>query len=452
MSDDPGEGVERRRGGARGVGAFWGVILALAGRVLAGRVLGAAIVFALVGVAGGVSASAQEFIANGGVGGFPQALPGFEAPGVASGEFLLRSGVASGFAYDSNILRTQSNIRSDYIFFATPSFDLTRDGGKHVEQIIGSVTTAKYANSDTDDFTNAYLSASEMYEAAPGSQILVNASIADGYQRRVSSNYDIPSNAAEPVHQQILRGSVGYRKSWQHVDTGVTVTAAQQTYDNIRSTSGFIIDQSSHSGNDLSLDAFLNVRFSQRIHSNLSFSTSASDVRDERRNADLWRLADTITVNLTSKTSFGFLVAVSEQDYYNNPQSQVVPLGQYEAWLQWSPMQRLILTARGGYQDLGVNFERGYTGGGVGRYGSIDLSYLIRRDLQFVSGLRYDNAQLSGAQGVQDIIAGRAALTYELTQNVGLSFLYMLQKMDSSSTHFTSYDESVFQSSLNIRF
>ena len=31
--------------------------------------------------------------------------------------------------------------------------------------------------------------------------------------------------------------------------------------------------------------------------------------------ANQWRLSDTTTVNLTSKTSIGFLAAVREQDY-----------------------------------------------------------------------------------------------------------------------------------------
>jgi len=99
-----------------------------------------------------------------------------------------------------------------------------------------------------------------------------------------------------------------------------------------------------------------------------------------------------------------------------------------------------------------VDFTRGFTGGGVGRYGALDLTYLIRRDLQFVSGLRYERMHFSGNAEVQDSVTGRAGLTYELSPYAGLSFLYMLQKIDSNSTQFTPYDENIIQSSVNFRF
>lgn len=415
--------------------------------------LSAGMVAAIAATVAGLPAAAQEFVGNGGTGAAEvRPLPGFEAPGIKHGEFTLRSTVSTGVAYDSNILRTQTPVSSDYIYFVTPSFNLTRDGNKHIEELFASVTSAKYAKSGADDFTNAYARASETYLLSPGSRIVVTASVADGYERRVSSNYNIQPGAAEPVHYQNLLGSVGYRKSWANSDAGVTLSTTRQTFDDIRSTSGAILDQTYRNEDDLALDTFFNFRLSNRIQSNITFRTSSSDVHDQTRNADQWRLADTTTINFTSKTSFGWLVAVSEQDYYNNPQARVTPLGEYELFLQWSPVQRLSFTARGGYHDLGVNFERGIQGGGVGRYGSLDLTYLIRRDLQFVSSVRYENMHLSGDQGIQDYITGRAALTYEINQHAGLSFLYALQKMETSSPHFTPYDENIFQSTLNIRF
>jgi hypothetical protein len=115
-------------------------------------------------------------------------------------------------------------------------------------------------------------------------------------------------------------------------------------------------------------------------------------------------------------------------------------------------MERLTFSARGGYHDLGVSFVKGFYGGGVGRYGSLDFKYLIWRNLQLVSGLTYEKADLGGNQGVQDTISGRAALTYELNSHAGLSFLYTLDKLQANSSQFISFDENVFQTSLNLRF
>jgi hypothetical protein len=400
--------------------------------------------------AGAVSqAAAQDFI-----GGGPYAvatLPGFEAPGITSGDFLLRSQVSFGAAYDSNILRTSSPTQ-DYIYFVAPSFELTRNGGNHVEDVFVSVSSARYAQSDADSFNNAVVRASETYFLSPTSQILISGSFSDGYERRTSSNHDIPTDAAAPVHEQIMFATAGYTKSWDAFTAGAMVSAGRSTYDDVRSVSGTLLDQSFRDETDLSVITFLSVRLSAHIQNELAFSVSHSELRDKLRDSDQWRLSDNINIDLTSKTGAGFLIAVREQDYYNNPQLAVTPLAEYEGLLRWSPIARMTFTARGGYHDLGVNYITGYSGGGAGRYGSLDLSYLIRRNLQLVSGVSYEKMVMGGTQGTQDAISGRAALNYELSSYAGISFLYTFQKLDASSAQFASYDENILQTSLNLRF
>ena len=293
------KGTKSRCSAARGVAAFFSATIPPFREIL-----GAGIGLAFLAAGGGLHAAAQQFIANGGDVA-RGALPGFEAPGISSGDYLLRSTVSVGAAYDSNIQRTQSNVLPDTIFFVSPTFDLTRDGGKHVEEIFARVTSAAYARSDADNFTDAYVRASESYLLSPGSQVLVNASVADGYERRVSSNYEIPSDAAEPVHQQSLLGSVAYLKSWGHLDTGATLTATHQAFDDIKSISGAILDQTYRNEDDLALRTFLNLQLSPRIQSNVTFAATASRIGDQARDSDQWSLSDTSTVTLTSKTTPG---------------------------------------------------------------------------------------------------------------------------------------------------
>jgi hypothetical protein len=425
---------------------FYVIVSHVRGVLIGGFALG------FVTIAACLPAATQGFVANG-VNYLVGPLPGFDAPGISSGEFLLKSYVSFGVAYDSNILRSPSAIH-DYIFFVAPAFDLTRDGGNHIEELFASVVSAKYAKSDADNFTNAYVRARETYFVSPTSQIVVNSSFADGYQRRISDNHDIPANAAAPVHYQTLLDSLAYTKFWENVSAGATLTASHATYDDVKSISGAILDQTFRDENDFALQAFLNAQLSQHINSNLTFFAGHSDVRDQSRNSDQWRLSNTTTVDLTSKTSIGFLAGVKEQDYYNNPLlGPPRPLYQYEALLRWSPVQTLIFTGRGGYHDLDVDFTKGILGGGVGRYGSLDFTYLISRNLQLTSGLRYEKSVLSGNQVELTTVAGRAGLIYEFSSHAGLSFVYTLEKLDATNpAQFAPYDENVFQASLNLRF
>lgn len=429
--------------------APFGAIVAHARKALFRRIAYVFIATAVI-----LPVTAQEFVARGETDGganVARTLPGYEAPGISSGEFSLKSAVSFGVAYDSNVLRTHSNVLSDYIFFVVPSFDLKREGSKHVEEVFGSFTSAKYAKSDADDFTNIKVWGRETYLLSPTSQILVNASIADGYERRASSNHDIPTDAAEPVHNHAVQGSLGYRKSWKNVAAGTTLMALRQTYDDVKLENGAVDDQSFRNANEFSLDSYVNLQISRHIQSDLRLSAQNSIVAMEERSSNRWKLSDTIKVDLTSKTGIGFSASAREEDYYNNPDAQVRPLYEYEAFLRWSPIHRLMFTARGGYRDLGVDFSRGISGG-EGRYSSLELEYLIWRNLQLSSSVTYEKDNLPADQGSQTSVAGRVGLTYELGSHAGLSFVYAKQKLDATSAQFTSYDENVFQMSLNLRY
>ena len=408
---------------------------------------------ALIATAVALPAAAQGFVGNSATGFTVQPLPGFEAPGISSGDFLLKSAISFGVAHDSNVLRTQSNEIQSYIFFVAPSFNLTRNGGNHIEEVSASFIGVRYAQSESNDFSGANVKASEAYLLSPSSRIIVKASLSDGYQQNISTNHDIQTNAAAPVHYQAFLGSFGYSKSWDNNGAGVTLTTSRQTFDDVKSVTGTTLDQTFRNETDFTLETFLNIQVAPRIQSNLTFSVGKSEVRDRSRDSDQWKFSDTTTFRLTSKTSIGFLAAVSEQEFYNNPQLPVSPLGQYEMSLKWSPIQLLTFTAKGGYHDLGVNFTSGILSGGIGRYGSLDASYLIWRNLQLTSSLSYEKQAVSGAtQSDLSTFEGRAALTYEFSSNAGVSFLYTFQKFDSNSSQFTNYNDNVFQTSLNLRF
>jgi hypothetical protein len=100
-----------------------------------------------------------------------------------------------------------------------------------------------------------------------------------------------------------------------------------------------------------------------------------------------------------------------------------------------------------------VDFLTGIFSGGVGRYGSLDFTYLIWKNLQLTSRLTYEKMNLSGSQDEQTTVSEQAGLIYEFNSHAGLSFLYTLQKLHATNpTQFTPYDENIFQAALNLRF
>jgi hypothetical protein len=97
----------------------------------------------------GRNASAQEFLNPGNV-----ALDGYKAPGITSGDFLVRQAVSFGIAYDSNVLESHSRNVQDAIFFVSPFIDIVHDGNKSIQEVIASATTTRYFSYVSDNYTN----------------------------------------------------------------------------------------------------------------------------------------------------------------------------------------------------------------------------------------------------------------------------------------------------------
>ena len=69
-------------------------------------------------------------------------LADFEAPGVKSGDFLVKQAVSTGITYDNNIFQSHSNGPASAIFFVSPGIDIIKDSGRSVQEVIASAVSA----------------------------------------------------------------------------------------------------------------------------------------------------------------------------------------------------------------------------------------------------------------------------------------------------------------------
>jgi hypothetical protein len=419
----------------------WGIWLRYTGQRLALL----AKIFLCAGI-GCYGAAAQEFLNPGNA-----TLDGYQAPGITSGDFLIKQAVSFGIAYDSNILQSHSHNIQDVIFFVSPFIDIIHDTNKSIQEVIASATAARYLSDVSDNYTDLYVSAKETYFLSPASAVTALASFSDGYQRRISRNFDIPVNAATPVPEQILLGSLGYRYSWANYEAGLNFTASAENFRDVRSVSGTILDQQFRNERDLLLDSFFNIQLSSHLRSNLVLQASDIEYQLQTRNFTQWRIANTITADLTSKTSVGVLVALKEQNLYNNPAVHLGLLGEYAGLLTWRPTQLLSFNGTAGYRDYGVDYVQGIFAGGFAPYYSLDASYSLWHNLRLDTGVQFEKRYLPGRADIENILNYKAALTYELSRYAGVSFLANTQQWLSRQPTNT-FNETTFQTSLNLRF
>lgn len=407
------------------------------------RVLASAFVFASAFCC---NASAQAFLNP-----IRDPIPGFAPPGVYIDNFLVNSAVSIGLAYDSNIYESHSHPVQDYIFFVSALEDLVHQSGRSTQELVVSATNATYFKSENDDYTDVYVSAKESFLITPTTLLFAGASVSDGYQRRVSINFDIPSNAASPVPELILLGYAGVKQIGPNFEAGATVTYSQEQFSDVYSITHTLLDQQFRNEQDLLFDSFFNIQIYARVRSSLVFQAADIEYKLQSRNFDQWRLADTITLDVTPQTSFGVLVEVREQYLYNNPAVQLGLLMEYEAQLEWHPNPLLIVRVIGGYHDLGIDYVTGIYAGGFAPHYGFDARYSIWNNLQLGAGVDFEKRYLVGNADVEDVTSYKAIISYELSSYAGLSFLFNNLEWNSRLPN-NSFNETIFQSSLNLRF
>jgi hypothetical protein len=428
----------------RGTLLFAGVIKFGLSPVLIGALSASMLsIFAIAGLSV-THSMAQEYL-----GPRAMALGGYDYAGTKLEDILIKKAVSLGIAYNSNIWEAHSSKYQDTIFFVSPSMDVVKSSARHKEALSVSATSAKFETSGPDSYTDVYAKAQETYLLSPDSQVAGLASIANGYQRRTGINLEIPANAASPVPQTIALANLGYKKAWKYYEAGVNMTASQETFQNIRSTSGDIIDQTYRNATRTIVDAFFNIQPSSHLKSALTAQASNVEYKAKARNDDTWRVAETITYDMTAQTSVGVSGGLSQQDVYNNPSANVGLLADYQGLLQWRPTQRLGFEAIAGYKDLGINYTYGYSGGFAHRY-SLGATYLIWRNLQLKGGIDFQKNFLPSAQ-FENIWNYRADVIYEISANVGVSLLLRKQQWDCTN-EAKNFNENIIQTSLDLRF
>ena len=379
-------------------------------------------------------------------------LPGFEAPGVKSGDFLIKQAVSTGLAYDSNILQIHSNGPASAIFFVSPGVDIIKDSGRSVQEVTASAVSANYFSSSPDNFTNAFLNVKDTYFLSPTSLITASASFEDGFERRTLTNFLIPTDAASPVPETIFAGGLTYKKFWENSDAGVTLIASEENYGNIRSIAGAPINQEQYDEKDLLINSYFNTQFSSHLRSQLLVQGADISYRDPTLNYTGWRVADTVTADLTSKTGVGMTVGLKEQYFYNNnPPTNTGLLAEYQGNMFWHPTDLLSFQLVGGYRDLGVNYVQGIYGGYAPSL-SLYTSYLIWRNLKFDAGINFQENYLPGNPHIEDLLNCTSTLTYEFSAYMGASLQFISQQWLTRPNNTYSFNEDVFQFSLHLRY
>ena len=120
--------------------------------------------------------------------------PLYDALGIRLEEFFLYPRLELDESYNDNIFATSSGAKSDFITDLKPRLDLVSNFGRHAFNLSAGADIGWYATHSTENYQDAFTSASGRYDIDQGRHIFANAGIDRLHVAR--SSPDFPGAAA----------------------------------------------------------------------------------------------------------------------------------------------------------------------------------------------------------------------------------------------------------------
>ena len=116
--------------------------------------------------------------------------PDFDPIGVSVGSFRLVPKLAVGTAYDSNVFRSENNVRGDLIGRVQPSFKLESDWSRHSLAVSAAADLGFYAEENGENYTDAQAAAAGIVDIRRGLRLETGLSFGRLHEARGSVDGD----------------------------------------------------------------------------------------------------------------------------------------------------------------------------------------------------------------------------------------------------------------------
>lgn len=125
-----------------------------------------------------------------------RARPDYDPDGMRLGSFNLYPSLGVGYAYDSNVRRTDTAAQSDSLFTVTPRVSISSDWTRHMLRAFAAATRYQYVNLDSERRTAWTMGTQGRLDLISGSSIDATATYLSTFEARTSQEQ---LNAARPT-------------------------------------------------------------------------------------------------------------------------------------------------------------------------------------------------------------------------------------------------------------
>lgn len=186
--------------------------------------------------------------------------------GVEFAGMLWRPEISLSPMYDSNIYALPSREIADWIWIVSPTINGESEGDSHRIRVDAGAQLGRYAEYDSEDYSDWWVDAEGRYDLAPGTRVFGGIGFAQKHEERGSADAVAPAAdltfiEAEPTVYTSLTADAG--ATHQHGETALRagVTFQRLDYDDLQSLADTTIDN-----DDRDRDIFgIAVRLSHRL-------------------------------------------------------------------------------------------------------------------------------------------------------------------------------------------
>jgi hypothetical protein len=367
-----------------------------------------------------------------------RARPETEPLGVRVGPFTVFPRLETGLTYDDNVYATESNTKSDLIWTIRPEFRARSDFARHSLNLTAAATIGRYADQESENYTDYRLEADGRVEATRDNLIDYRLFYRRDHEGRGDPN--VGSALSEPVVYDRAGGELSYTRVFGRIRGQVFGRFDRYAYDNATLTDGTPVREEDRdrweaaggvrAGYELTpgYEAFTRLTYRRVLYDNTPDSSG--------RNRSSWGYEAVagasfdITGLLTGEAFAGYL----GRQYTDPALKDYGGLG-FGARVEWSPTPLTTVSARLTREleetttESGGAVSSGFTRTLVG----VRVDHELLRPLLLNARLQWRDEDYDTIARTDDILTAGFGATYAIGRNIVVGADYTFEKLYSDA-------------------
>ncbi len=357
--------------------------------------------------------------------------PGYAAPGIAVGSFVLSPSLSVSGGYDDNIFGTaHDRVTDEYVRFR-PEASLQSQWDQNSLNIDAHGTIDRYVDHTSENIADYAVTTSGLYQISSDTILRAAARVESDHQSRLSQ--DIFAQTLRPVRYDEQSGAIALTHDFNRLRLTADAGVARFDWANGQLADGSVYDQQTSDN----VSYRFGVRASYAQTPSLAWFVSASanernfrtgTVQTPERDSHGYQLLAGVDFEPAALLRGSIGVGYISQDFRSPHYTDLSGVG-FNAKVQLFPSQLTTVTVQGdrAVLDSGIPGSGGY----LSTEGTIRVDHELYRQVILSGSVGYQNNRFNNLDRVDHRIATDASAAYKLNRNASVELRY--DRLDQSS-------------------